>query len=271
MATERDRSAGQWRGVELGSRTVGYSERDAILYALAVGAAAEDLGLVFEERLRVLPTFGLTLAQWAPDALGARGAFDTRTAVHGSQRLEMLAPLPRTGSLSMTASVAEVWDKGSAAIFELVVKCECFVATWALFAPGCGAFGGERGPAPPMRPESAPDQRFATATARNQAALYRLLGDRHHMHIDPAAAAAAGQPRPFLHGLCTLAATTLAVARNNGAHPATLRRLEGRFAAPVFPGDQLSVDCWRSGPNSFEFGAAVGNRTVLTGGSVSFD
>src|SRR3954463_5554224 len=103
--------ASAWRSRPPGTRTVRYDARDAILYALSVGAAAADLDLVFEERLRVLPTFALTLAQWAPDALGARGAFDTRTAVHGSQRLEVLAPLPRSGSLAMTASVAQVWDK----------------------------------------------------------------------------------------------------------------------------------------------------------------
>ncbi|MDI3422197.1 hypothetical protein [Streptomyces luteolus] len=59
-------SVSPWRGHDLGTRTVAYTERDAILYALAVGARASDLDLVYEEHLRVLPTFGLTLAQWAP-------------------------------------------------------------------------------------------------------------------------------------------------------------------------------------------------------------
>ncbi len=136
----------QWRGHDLGARTVRYDERDAILYALAVGAGATDLDLVFEERLRVLPTFALTLAQWAPDALGALGAFDTSTALHGSQSLEVLAPLPRSGEIAMSARVGEVWDKGRAAVFEVVVESEFFVATWSLFAPGAGGFGGERGP-----------------------------------------------------------------------------------------------------------------------------
>ncbi|MER5390427.1 MaoC/PaaZ C-terminal domain-containing protein [Saccharopolyspora sp. NPDC002686] len=262
--------AGEWRGVDLGTRTVDYTERDAILYALAVGAAAADLDLVFEERLRVLPTFALTLAQWAPDALGERGAFDVRTAVHGAQRLEVLGPLPRSGSLTMKASVAEVWDKGSAALFEVAVESDCFAATWVLFAPGRGGFGGERGPAGPEPPRTAPEHRLAVATSPNQAALYRLLGDHHHMHIDPAAAEAAGQPKPFLHGLCSLAATTLAVAQRYDAHPADLRRLTGRFAGPVFPGDEFSVGCWGSDASAVAFAAEVGERTVLTGGEVGF-
>lgn len=57
----------------------------------------DRLDLVYEERLRVLPTFALTLAQWAPDALGALGAFDTTTAVHGSQRLVVKGPLEASG------------------------------------------------------------------------------------------------------------------------------------------------------------------------------
>ena len=75
-------SPAQWRGHDLGTRTIAYDERDAILYALAVGASATDLDLVFEERLRVLPTFALTLAQWAPDALGALGPGLVLAVVH---------------------------------------------------------------------------------------------------------------------------------------------------------------------------------------------
>lgn len=254
-----------WRGRDLGTRTVAYTERDAILYALAVGARADDLDLVFEERLRVLPTFALTLAQWAPDALGALGAFDITTAVHGSQRLTVRAPLPRSGELSMTARVAEVWDKGGAAVFDVEVESDHFLATWSLFAPGSGGFGGARGPGGPTRPEGRADRRLGVATHPEQAAQYRLLGDRHAMHIDPEAARAAGMPRPFLHGLCTLAAVTLPAAGVLGAHPADLTELAARFSAPVFPGDRLTVDTWDDGPGGLRLEASAYGRPVLTG------
>ncbi len=262
-------TAGDWRGRELGTRTVSWDERDAILYALAVGASADELDLVFEQRLRVLPTFALTLAQWAPDALGSQGAFDVRTAVHGAQRLQVLAPLPRAGSLELRARVGDVWDKASAAVFDVVVESEAFVATWSLFAPGCGGFGGERGPASPARPEGAPNLVTEVATAANQAALYRLLGDRHHMHVDPEAARAAGQPRPFLHGLCTLAGSTLALARSLEAHPADLTELAGRFSAPVFPGDRLQVS-GHGHAAGMDFGVTADGRPVVSGGHVRF-
>lgn len=239
-------SAAEWAGRDLGQRTVDYDEKDAILYALAVGAAATDLDLVFEDRLRVLPTFGLTLAQWAPDVLAAAGAFDD-TAVHGSQKLEVHRPLPRAGELRLSARVGDVWDKGSAAIFEVIVECEEFTAMWSLFAPGVGGFGGDRGPARPASAGRPEGRRSVVRTFPTQAALYRLTGDRHHIHIDPEASARIGQPTPILQGLCTLAATTLPLAAELGAHPADLTALQGRFSGPVIPGDALEAESWPDG------------------------
>lgn len=262
-------NAGAWQGRHLGERTVSYEERDAILYALAVGATATDLDLVFEEHLQVLPTFALTQAQWAPDALGSLGAFDPTTAVHGSQRLQVHQPLPRAGQLAMAARVAAVWDKGRAAVFDIEVTSAYFTATWSLFAPGLGGFGGERGPAQPRRRERPADRELHVDTTTNQAALYRLLGDWHPMHISPAAARAAGMDRPFLHGLCTLATTTLPLAAAVGAHPADLVDLEGRFASPVFPGDQLRVAVWEAGAG-VRFDVARGDETVISGGRAQF-
>ncbi|QMU21022.1 MaoC/PaaZ C-terminal domain-containing protein [Gordonia rubripertincta] len=267
--TELPVSAGEWRGRHLGTRRIAYDERDAILYALAVGARATDLDLVFEQRLRVLPTFALTLAQWAPDELGSLGAFDTRTALHGSQRLDVLAPIPRSGEIEMSARVGEVWDKGRAAVFEVVVESDHFTATWSLFAPGSGGFGGDRGPSAPPAPEGEPDVVGTLVTDADQAALYRLTGDHHHIHIDPDAAVRIGQPRPILHGLCTLAAATLPLAGMLGAHPADLTTLFGRFAAPVFPGDVAQVRAWgQAGGAAFD--VTTDGGPVLSGGHAAF-
>lgn len=269
MTTIEESSAARWRGVELGTRTVRYDESDAILYALAVGAPATDLDLVFEDRLRVLPTFALTLAQWAPDELGSRGGFDTRTAVHGSQSLEVRAPLPRAGELTLSAEVGEVWDKGRAAVFEVLVESEFFVATWSLFAPGAGGFGGERGPSAAPAPEGDPDRTITLGTREDQAALYRLTGDRHHIHIDPEAAAHIGQPRPIMHGLCTLAAATIPLARAIGAHPADLTSLSGRFAAPAFPGDDHELRIWGESTD-LQFDVRAGDNAVVSGARATF-
>lgn len=239
-------SSHEWAGRDLGDRIVSYTQRDAILYALAVGARADELDLVFEDRLRVLPAFGLTLAQWAPDVLAAAGVFDDR-AVHGSQSLHVHKALPREGELHLSARVGDVWDKGSAAIFDVIVECDQFTATWSLFAPGFGGFGGDRGPSRPAVEDRPAPTEGIVETFPEQAALYRLTGDLHHIHIDPAASARIGQPSPILQGLCTLATTALSRARAQGAHPADLVELAGRFSGPVVPGDALIVRSWADG------------------------
>lgn len=263
---ETDAPADAWLGRRLGERTVSWADRDPILFALALGARPDELDMIFEDRLRVLPSFALTLAQWAPDLLGGAGAFDVGTAVHGSQDLEVLGQLPVAGELSMVAEVTGVWDKGEAAVFEVCVESTLFRATWSIFAPGCGGFGGERGPGRTPAQDSDPTQQDALSIADNAAVLYRLLGDRHHFHIDPDAAAGIGQPRPILHGLATLSASTLALARLQGAHPADLTRLAGRFAGPVFPGETLQVRRWDDG--AFEVHSERG--PAISGGRAEF-
>lgn len=246
-----------WHGRDLGTRTISYTERDAILYALSLGARADEQDLVDETILRVLPTFALTFGQWATDLLGQGGAFDTTTALHGAQRLEVFQPLPRSGNINTSAVVSSVWDKGKAAVFDVDVESEYFRARWSLYAPGSGGFGGERGPSAPRHEFGSGTQKSRLVTTANQAALYRLNGDYHRIHIDPTAASAIGQPRPILHGLCTLGASVLVLARTYDQHPADLRLLEGRFGAPVLPGDELAITS--SGEPSqlnFEVGAA---------------
>ncbi len=255
-----------WHGKDLGERTISYDEDDVILYALAIGAdPVRHLDLVYERDLKVMPTFALTLGQWAPDELGKAGAIDTTTALHGAQRLEVHRAMPSSGSVTMTAHVAAVWDKGAAAVFDLVVRSEYFDATWSLFAPGAGGFGGERGPRADGGLDGAPEIREEIATAANQAALYRLLGDRHAMHIDPVAAQQAGGDRPFMHGLCTLAAAALRLCDAAGSPPAELKELEARFAAPVYPGDTLELAA-QGAKSALRFELSSGGSTVLSQG-----
>lgn len=261
-----DAPADEWLGRHLGERTVSWDDRDPILYALSLGASPEQLDLVFEDRLRVLPPFALTLAQWAPDVLGAAGAWDVGNALHGQQVLDVHRALPASGEIRMAARVTAVWDKGAAAVYDVTVESDAFTATWSIFAPGRGGFGGERGPGRPAETDAAPSWEAAMPLAENSAALYRLLGDRHHIHIDPAASTAIGQPKPILQGLATLAATTLVAAEQAGAHPADLTRLEGRFAAPVFPGETLRVCGWDAGA----FTVASERGAALTAGLAVF-
>ncbi|MEU6379374.1 MaoC/PaaZ C-terminal domain-containing protein [Streptomyces sp. NPDC046909] len=255
-------------GTHLGRRTVEYGERDVILYALAVGAKADELGLVFERGLRVLPAFALTLGLWTADAVGALGAFTPDAALHGAQSLEVLRELPPTGIVDIGGRVAAVWDKGRSAVVDVVAESAYFTATYSIFLPGRGGWGGSRGDGArngaPATDRPSWSARFATSP--QQAALYRLTGDRHLIHIDPEAARAAGLPGVILHGLCTLGIAARQSAAASGAHPAELRGLRARFAAPVIPGDVLDLHGVPGPPGTVAFTAQVGGTAVLTDG-----
>ena len=255
-------------GRDLGTRTIAWDVRDAILYALAVGASCDETDLVYERDLRVLPTYACALGLWAVERAGGLGAYDRNRSLHAAQSLELHAPMPPSGSFETRGRVAGAWDKGKAAIVDIVVECEVFTARYGIFLPGRGGWGGERGPSAPS-PEWRPSWRGSHATDRSRAALYRLTGDLHPIHIDIEVARANGFERPILHGLCTLGIAARMLAGPAGAHPAELRRLEARLAAPVVPGDSIDVTAHGDRAELY-FRASAGERAVLTGGRAVF-
>src|SRR5207237_71730 len=89
------------------------------------------------------------------------------------------------------------------------------------------------------------DQEVPLPILPQQALLYRLCGDRNPLHSDPEFAAAAGFPRPILHGLCTYGMTCKAIADACLDSDVTLvRSYCARFAGVAFPGEMLLVRSW---------------------------
>lgn len=257
-------------GTELGSHVTSYDERDAILYALAVGAAATRIDLAYERGLRVLPTFALTLGLWSLETVAVAGGYDRTHTLHVGQELTVTRPLPPRAEVRSSAVVDAVWDKGAAALVVVRVRSELFESRSTIFVPQAGGFGGERGPSgrsdPPQRE---PDLRARAQTTSNQAALYRLTGDLHPVHIDPEVARAGGFERPILHGLATLGCATLALSDALGRDPLDLTRLAVRFAAPVYPGAAIELSAWNDDAET-HFTAEAGGVTVLRDGLVGF-
>jgi acyl dehydratase len=256
-------------GTDLGTSTAAYDDTAVILYALAVGASADSLDLVYERDLRALPTYACALGLWAVEAAGRLGAYDPKRSLHAAQRLVVHGALPTRGEIPMTGRIGSVLDKGKAALVQIEVSSPYFEAIYDIFLPGLGGWGGDRGPsAAPAEPVELA-HRTVVETDENLAALDRLTGDRHPVHIDPQLARANGFERPILHGLCTLGITARTIADQLGAHPADLTELEVRLAAPVLPGDTLEVRSGvRDGVVLFE--AGVGETTVLKGGRARF-
>lgn len=262
----------QLTGTDLGEHRVSFASRDAILYALAVGASATELDLVYERDLRVLPTYACALGLWAVEKAGRLGAYDPKRSLHASQSLIMRGSMPRDGSIVMRGRIDNVWDKGKATIVEINVTSEIFEATYTIFLPGIGNWGGAAGPAAakPDADASGESWRDEFTTSPDLAALYRLTGDRHPVHIDPEVSATNGFARPILHGLCTLGIAARMAAAAVRAHPADLSRLQARMSGVVLPGDKISVQARATSGGRVRFHATVAERSVLKDGLVEF-
>jgi acyl dehydratase len=241
-----------------------YMEKDAILYALGLGLGhdplnADELPFVYEQSLKVLPTFAVTLGWpgfWARDL---DSGIDWVKLVAGEQGLLLHRPLARRGTVVGKTRVTEVIDKGPGK--GALVYTERFVTdqatgervatvTQTTFCRGDGGFGGPRRaqPAPHPLPERAPDIACDLATRPEAALLYRLSGDPNPLHVDPAVAKAAGFPRPILHGLATFGIAAHAIVKSLcGYDPVRLVAIAGRFSAPVFPGETIRTEMWRDG------------------------
>jgi acyl dehydratase len=264
-------SVAKLEGFDLGSRACSYTERDAILFALAVGARPEELRWVYERSLQVMPTFATTLGLWAVRAAGGIGVYDPVTTLHIGQALALRRSLPPVAEFELHGRVDSVLDKGSAALIDVVVSCDYFDTTYTIFIPGAGGFGGERGSRAPRTEHSEEPERTAVVqTWPGQAALYRLTGDLHPVHIDPQVAAANGFQRPILHGLCTLAAVMKALSDASSSDLVELRTLTCRLTAPVLPGDAIDVAIWDL-DDAHPFIARVGESIVLDGSAAFGD
>jgi acyl dehydratase len=252
-------------GASLPVEDFSWSATDVLLYHLALGAGADpvdprELRYTVEDRLQVLPTFAVvaqTVHRFEPPALRYPGiSVELANVLHGTQRIDVHRPLPPDGKARATARITAVHDKGAAAVIETRTEVTdldgrpLWTDRAGIFARGEGGFGGDRGPSgrPPPPPDREPDNVLVTRTAPQQALWYRLLGDRNPLHADPAFAAAAGYPRPILHGLCTYGMVAKAVV--DAELDGDVTRVAGyavRFAGVVFPGETLRTSVWREG------------------------
>ncbi len=254
-----------------------YDVRDVALYHLGIGAGADDLRYVYEGvpgGLIVCPTYAVIPA-FAPFTK-VLGLLDVPLAsvLHGEEAIFLDGAIPPRGKLFTRSRVPAVHDKGKAAL--LIMETETadeagtvlFRTRASLFCRGLGGFGGDPGPRGEVRAVHAgrpPDFEVSRRAGENQAALYRLSGDTNPLHIDPAAAAAAGFPRPILHGLCTFGfagRAVLAAACGNDA--GRFKEFGCRFSAPVFPGETVVTSGWKMGGGLYHLRVSTERGDVLS-------
>jgi len=256
-----------------------WSSTDALLYALGVGAGAQNLPaeLAFTTEnsrgvvQQVLPTFPVVLRG---DRGPSLGDVDRAQFLHAEQAVTILGPIPVEGSARVVSCITGIYDKGSGALVTQEslltdVRTDRAIAKIriGIFLRGEGGFNGRRGESASWSLPNRPADHVVTYHTRtDQALLYRLSGDRNPLHSDPWMAARAGFDRPILHGLCTYGFAARALLhRLCDSDPSRFGAMSVRFSAPVFPGQELTVFIWDEG-NVSQFVTKVGETVVLDRG-----
>ncbi|MBC7307056.1 MAG: MaoC family dehydratase N-terminal domain-containing protein, partial [Dietzia sp.] len=112
-------------GAELPSQEFSWTASDVALYALGVGAAADPMdtaGLAYVDDAspKVLPSFATVAATMnvteAPRVSFPGVEIDLAKVVHGSQSVRLHRPISAAGTATTTTTIAEIQDKGSAAV-----------------------------------------------------------------------------------------------------------------------------------------------------------
>ncbi|GFS14519.1 peroxisomal multifunctional enzyme type 2 [Elysia marginata] len=249
-------------------RTEGVILREAnqVLDAEKVGVSTrqpDHLKFLFElsDDFSVIPSFGVIPAFGGlMESTGKIPGFkiDPTKILHGEQYMELYKPFPRSGKLTSTLRVADVMDKKSGAVMLYNIETAdengetIAFNQFAIFVVGAGNFGGPKTSKevkPVVDPPSrAPDAAMEEKTSVDQAAMYRLSGDRNPLHIDPSFAAMGGFKNPILHGLCTFGHSVRHVMATYANNDMSLfKAVKVRFVKPVLPGQTLRTEMWKDG------------------------
>lgn len=247
-----------------------WDDKDVILYNLSLGAKRTELPLVYEgdDNFQVIPTFGVVpyFGAAVPFSLGnIVPNFSPMMLLHGEQYLEIRQfPIPTAAQTVSYPKLVEVVDKKNAAVVvtgtttkDANTGKDIFYNESSVFIRGSGGFGGpskgeNRGAATTVYkpPQRAPDAVVEETTSEDQAALYRLNGDRNPLHIDPSFSKVGGFKTPILHGLCFMGFSGKHILKTYGA----FKNIKVRFAGVVLPGQTLRTEMWKE---------TIGGRNVV--------
>ncbi|MEO9611850.1 MAG: MaoC/PaaZ C-terminal domain-containing protein [Nitratireductor sp.] len=264
-----------------------YTERDVMLYALGVNAALDplneaELRYVFEDGLVALPSYAMVLGHpgfWLRDP---ELEIDWVKILHAEQFLTMARPLPPRGQVAASYRVTGITDKGpekgcilyyEKTLREIEGGAEIGRVTSGVFCRGDGGTGNHGSVPEALQPlpPTEPDMSVTRKADPRSALIYRLSGDYNPIHASPPVAAKAGYDRPILHGLCTMGiAGQLLFEEMAGGEPARFGGFACRFSRPVFPGDTLRTDIWKTGDGArFRVTVEDRNEVVLDRGQAS--
>ncbi len=162
-------------------RHISWTSKDALLYAVGIGAGQADLPFTTENTQQtpqvVFPTFAVVAgsgsASPGASAMSQIGSFNWALLVHGSQAITLHRPIPVEAAATVQDKVVAMYDKVKAAVVvtENEVKSVDGEPLWstrsAVFIRGEGGWGGDRGPSGPQNEppaDTAPDHEVTLQT-----------------------------------------------------------------------------------------------------------
>jgi len=153
-------------GKPIGPMKRDYTWKDAVLYALGVGAGFSELDYCYEKDLKVIPSFSIAMIfDFLSQAAIASGV-NLAGILHGEQELIFHNPIPPEGTLTTTGRIVDYFDKGKDKGALIVAESETvhssgkklFTNAITVFGRLDGGFGGkDRKKSPVDFPERDPD------------------------------------------------------------------------------------------------------------------
>lgn len=270
-----------------------YTWRDMALYALAVGAKAEDLIYTYEKGMKAIPTFGV-LPYWGTVNINPRIPHpepasqladaiihSTVAPLHMEHELQVFHPIdPIKGTLVFQDVITDVFDRGPGK--GAVIKTQsdvhdeagnllCTNISSTLFQEG-GGFGGKPMPkSTVVIPTTDPDIILDDYISPTQNVLYRLTGDTNLVHVDPEFAKERGFDRVFMQGLCSFGfACRMAIQGLIPGEPERMTRISAQMRSILYMDTPIQLSLWRTGRESAVFrltdrntGSAILDRGVF--------
>jgi NAD(P)-dependent dehydrogenase (short-subunit alcohol dehydrogenase family)/acyl dehydratase/putative sterol carrier protein len=263
-------------GKPIGPMKRDYTWKDAVLYALGVGAGFSELDYCYEKDLRVIPSFSIAMIYDFLSQAAIASGVNLAGMLHGEQELIFHNPIPAEGTLVTSGRIVDYYDKGNDKGALVVAESDTvdasgqrlFTNITTIFGRLDGGFGGkDRKTIPVAFPDRPPDIVVEASPSPDQPLLYRLSGDIFYLHVDPDFARMAGFDQPIMHGLCTHGfACRALIASLVPDQPERVRRLACRFSKTLYPGVPIKTLIWKTAD-----GKAVWRTVNAENGQVVID
>ncbi|MCP3954825.1 MAG: SDR family NAD(P)-dependent oxidoreductase, partial [Desulfobacterales bacterium] len=242
-------------GQKIGPLTKDYTWKDAVLYALGVGAGFSDLNYCYENKLKVIPSFSIASIFEILAQIGIKSEVNLAGILHGEQELIFHNPIPPEGTMTTEGKITQYYDKGKDKGALVIGESDTyhsdgqklFTSICTIFSRLDGGFGGDNAPKTTFAfPDRDPDFRVDEKPSEDQPLIYRLSGDIFSLHVDPEFAKSSGFEKPIMHGLCTHGfACRALIDKLIPREPEKARRMACRFSKTLYPGMPIQTQIWK--------------------------